>query len=156
MENVTFCPKCNAELHVGDYPFCPHGSGGATIARDEIPGGIIVENYGPHPMRFDSHSERRAYMKANGLSEREKFSPKPGTDIDPAGIPNPKGYVDDYTRRAGEALILRQQGSGCAPAAETDYDPVAAGELILFNKTVQALPKSAKKLERKHGLKNWK
>lgn len=151
MENAVCCEKCGQELKIGDHPFCPHGASNGTIARDEIPGGIIVENYGPHPMRFDSHSERRAYMAANGLREREKFSPKPGTDIDPAGIPNPKGYVDDYTRRAGEALILRQQGS---VLAEPEYvDPVASGELIPFNEA-RVLPKSKKKRERKYGV-DW-
>lgn len=149
----VICTQCGHTLEIGDHPFCPHGASRGTIARDEIPGGIIVENYGPHPIRFDSHSERRAYMKAHGLSEREKFSPKPGTDIDPAGIPNPKGYVDDYTRRAGEALILRQQGSGCQPPVEGEVDPVASGELIPFNET-RTLPKSKKKRERKYGV-DW-
>lgn len=153
MENAVCCDKCGQELKIGDHPFCPHGSSNGTIARDEIPGGIIVENYGPHPMRFDSHSERRAYMVANGLTEREKFSPAPGTDIDPAGIPNPKGYVDDYTRRAGEAMILRQQGSGCQPTSVEEVDPVASGELILFNET-RTMPRSKKKRERKHGV-DW-
>lgn len=144
------CDSCGRVLQVGDHPFCPHGHGEATIARDEIPGGMTVENYGPQPITFYSHSERRAYMKANGLSERERFSPTPGTDIDPAGIPNPKGYVDDYTRNAGAALILRQQGS---VPAEPEYDPVAAGELILFNETRGTLSKNPKKRERKYGLK---
>lgn len=143
------CDRCGVVLKVGDHPFCPHQSATTAIFRDEIPGGVTVENYGPQPMTFYSHSERREYMRTHGLQEREKFSPKPGTDIDPAGIPNPKGYVDDYTRRAGEALILRQQHSAAVP----DTDPVATGELIPFNET-RVLPKSAKKRQRRHGL-DW-
>src|SRR5262245_3070567 len=57
-----------------------------TPFRDEIPGGIELENYGAKPMTFYSHSERRAYMEKAGLREKEKFAPFPGTDKDPAGI----------------------------------------------------------------------
>lgn len=151
-QGEVVCDNCGQVLAVGDYPFCPHGKGMAAIERDEIPGGLTVENYGPNPITFYSHSERRAYMKANGLQEREKFAPKPGTDIDPAGIPNPKGYMDDYTRNAAAALILRAQGC----EAPKEHDPVAAGEVILFNET-RTLPtdqtkKGRKKRERKYGL----
>lgn len=103
------CDTCGDILQVGDYPFCPHGRASGFINRDEIPGGVTLENYGPTPVTFYSHSERRAYMAANGLREREKFSPTPGTDVDPQGIPNPKGYVDPYTLESGKALLLRQQ-----------------------------------------------
>lgn len=108
---TTRCEKCGADLEIGSYPFCPHGRASGFISRDEIPGGATFENYGPAPVTFYSHSERRAHMAANGLREREKFSPKPGTDIDPAGVQNPKGYVDNYTLEAGKALMLRAQGS---------------------------------------------
>lgn len=50
-------------------------------------------------------------MSEHGLREKEKFCPKPGTDIDPAGVQNPKGYVDNYTLEAGKALMLRAQGA---------------------------------------------
>lgn len=106
---ITVCDRCGAELHIGDFPFCPHGRGTAAPFRDDIPGGLVVENYGPHPITFYSHTERRAYMKANGLLEKEKFCPMPGTDVDPQGIPNPKGFVDPQTLANGIALITRQQ-----------------------------------------------
>lgn len=101
------CSKCGRAVGAGEFPFCPHGLGHAAIARDEIPGGVVVENYGPHPMRFDSHSERRRYMKANGLVEKDRFCPTPGTDKDPQGIPNPAGYVDEKTLENARALISR-------------------------------------------------
>lgn len=104
---ITLCEKCGAELHIGDHPFCPHGRSRGAIQRDEIPGGLVVQNYGPEPIRFDSHSERRAYMKANGLQEKEKFCPTPGTDIDPAGIPNPAGYMDPQTLENARILLSR-------------------------------------------------
>src|SRR5438876_8155268 len=91
------CDTCGQILSVGQWPMCPHEYGSHSPFRDEIPGGIVVENYGPKPIRFDSHSERRAYMKAHGLSEKEHWAPFPGTDKDPMGIPNPAGYMDPYT-----------------------------------------------------------
>lgn len=106
---TTTCERCGAALHLADYPFCPHGNSHTVFVRDERPGGVVYENYGPQPVRFDSESERRAYMKANGLVQREGFKPMPGTDIDPAGIPNPKGYMDPYTMEAGRALLSRSK-----------------------------------------------
>lgn len=106
---LVLCPKCNHYIALGDWPFCPHGRrGNFTNFRDEIPGGIVLENYGPKPMRFDSHSERRTFMAANGLSEIEKYCPFPGTDKDPMGIPNPAGYMDPYTLEQARILVSRQ------------------------------------------------
>lgn len=121
----TIC-ACGHVMEEGDWPFCPHDKTGSfKNFRDEIPGGVVVENYGPHPIRFDSHSERRAYMQAHGLHEKEKFCPRPGTDIDPAGIPNPKGYVDPQTFENAKALILRAQRS-------QEFDPIASGVLQIL------------------------
>jgi hypothetical protein len=98
-----FCRTCHNEakydgLKMHETPY---------VFRDEIPGGVTVENYGPQPMTFYSHSERRAYMRANGLHERETFAPMPGTDKDPQGIPNPKGYMDPQTLENARILISR-------------------------------------------------
>lgn len=108
----TICEKCGQELQIGDYPFCPHGSTKSFINRDEIPGGVWLENYGPEPIKVYSHSERRRIMAERGLYEKEKFCPMPGTDKDPQGIPNPRGYMDPYTLENGRILIERQQLSG--------------------------------------------
>jgi hypothetical protein len=123
----TFCGKCGVHITEGMWPFCPHPfrTGHVQIERDEIPGGMTCENYGPQPVTFYSHSERRAYMQAHGLIEKEKFCPMPGTDIDPQGIPNPKGYVDAQTLENGRVLLLRQQG----PQAE-EWDARKAGVLV--------------------------
>lgn len=94
-----FCPDCHRLATESEHS--------SAVFRDDIPGGIVVENYGPHPIRFDSHSERRHYMAEHGLREREKFSPMPGTDIDPQGIPNPKGYLDPYTLESAAILLSR-------------------------------------------------
>lgn len=104
----VLCDACGQKLQIGDWPTCPHGQkGGYTNFKDDIPGGITVENYGPKPMTFYSHSERRRYMQEHGLQEREKFSPLPGTDKDPQGIPNPAGYMDPQTLENARILISR-------------------------------------------------
>ena len=68
------CPKCGADVQIGDFPFCPHGRSGAAIVRDEIPGGQIFENGFPTPQKFYSHSQHRAALAARGLELRPKWS----------------------------------------------------------------------------------
>lgn len=48
--------------------------------QDQVPGGLVVENLGPTPMRFDSHSQKRAYMKAHGIREHVEHIPEQGSD----------------------------------------------------------------------------
>lgn len=120
------CDTCGVILTIGCHPFCPHGDGASAVAKDGIPGGVICENYGPEPIRFDSHSDRRAYMAAHGLQEKERFCPMPGSDVDPQGIQNPKGYVDAQTLANGAALICRQQQT------PTEFDAVESGVMRGF------------------------
>lgn len=116
MWEPTICEKCGVRIS-GEgpespqkWPFCPHGVlHSAMIVTDEIPGGMVFENYGKDPVKFYSHSERRRYMKEHGLRELDKFCPMPGTDIDPQGIPNPKGYMDPQTLENARILIERAQ-----------------------------------------------
>lgn len=120
----VLCDTCGKVLGVGEYPFCPHGFGDAAIQRDEIPGGILLENYGPHPIRFYSYGEIHRYQETHGLHEREKFSPMPGTDIDPQGIPNPAGYKDPQTLLNAAELICRN--------GQKTWDAQDAGVLRLW------------------------
>lgn len=113
------CSKCEHIMVPGDYPFCPHGVGMHAVARDEIPGGITLENYGPNPITFYSHSERRRHMKEHGLQEKEKFCPFPGTDKDPQGIPNPMGYLDKQTLENARILVSRNGTSQPVIAPDT-------------------------------------
>lgn len=117
------CPECGEELSVGSWPYCPHGKASSAIAVDGIPGGMVLENYGPNPVTVYSHTERRRLMAEAGLELKEKFSPMPGTDIDPAGVQNPKGYVDATTLANGAELICRQQLAG----KTEDFDGVRDG-----------------------------
>lgn len=106
-ENTTLCEKCNHYIQMGEHPFCPHEPTHAMIIRDEIPGGMWLENYGPKPIKVYSHTERRLVMNKQGLIEKDVFCPFPGTDKDPQGIPNPAGYVDKQTLENGRILLTR-------------------------------------------------
>lgn len=103
----TRCDVCNKVLQLSEHPFCPHGFGKNARIHDDIPGGMVFENLGPHPVKVYSMTEYHRICKQQGVQPKEKFCPTPGTDIDPAGIPNPKGYMDPYTLAAGAELIMR-------------------------------------------------
>jgi hypothetical protein len=78
------CPQCGGTLEIGGWPFCPdHAPGRSGAIADDIPGGITLENYGPNPVTFYSHSERRRYMREHGLEECVRHVPVPGTDKSP-------------------------------------------------------------------------
>jgi len=62
-------------LQVGDYPFCPHGSGSQTVVSDEIPGGQWFENGFRTPQKFYSHSEHRKALAALGREPQPKWVP---------------------------------------------------------------------------------
>lgn len=73
------CDQCNVELHVGDYPFChgdptAHTRSASTVIGDEIPGGMVVENGFPEPIRVYSHSEHRRLLAERGLEIRAKWA----------------------------------------------------------------------------------
>lgn len=121
---ITLCPDCGVELQIGDYPFCPHGRYQGAAQTDSIPGGLWLENGFKEPVKVYSYSEMHQKHAEAGVTIKEKFCPMPGTDIDPAGIPNPAGYKDPYTLAAGAALIMRNGG-----AREKEWDGVEAGVL---------------------------
>lgn len=77
------CGKCGELVEIGEWPFCPHGIGFASVIGDEIPGGMVVENMGPTPMRFDSKTAWKREMAARGLINRVEHKPLPGTDKSP-------------------------------------------------------------------------
>src|SRR5687767_13334829 len=68
------CEKCGHELHVGDFPFCPHPRGSQTVVGDDVPGGFWAENGFDQPRKFHSKSEHRAALAAEGLEIRAKWA----------------------------------------------------------------------------------
>lgn len=83
MSDECRCEQCQQVLQVGEWPYCPHGFATPMLTRDEIPGGLTIQNLGSEPVTVYSHSERRAIMKARGLEERVRHVPLPGTDKSP-------------------------------------------------------------------------
>lgn len=79
------CPSCGATLVVGSWPFCRDGHEPASIGArsDGIPGGLTLENVGPQPVTFYSHSEKRRYLREHGLEECVRHVPVPGSDRSP-------------------------------------------------------------------------
>ena len=70
------CPACGA----ASERFCDFGSGSANIVRDEIPGGMLIENLTPEPIRVYHKSEKRRIMDALGVEEFVRHQPEQGTD----------------------------------------------------------------------------
>lgn len=138
------CDRCyqlkDAGAHgVGLCPLQPRSALATAIITDDIPGGVTYDNYGPQPVTFHSHTERRTYMREHGLIQKEKFCPTPGTDVDPAGIPNPKGYVDRQTLENARILLSR-------PVAARSEDAVDLGSIIRNQRILVDGGKDAQKL----------
>lgn len=77
------CDVCGKRVRVGDWPFCPHGVSTMKVIPDSIPGGLVLENLGPQPVKVYSHSERRMLMAKAGLREQVRHVGVPGTDKSP-------------------------------------------------------------------------
>src|SRR5678816_3280089 len=99
------CEKCGEPLAVGSWPFCPHGVGHATVIGDEMD--HIQVNGCKTPIRFRSKSERRAWLKAQGLEEcvRHVENPATGkskftTDWSKMTDPYTMGYKRELLERA--------------------------------------------------------
>lgn len=65
---MTVCGKCGVELHIGDFPFCPHGTSRGML-------GHFVErtvNLGSGPCTYTSLSDLRRAERAAGLESLER------------------------------------------------------------------------------------
>lgn len=81
--NTTTCPKCGETLHIGEYPFCPHGMSHQNVISDEYIGGLTIENLAPTPITFYSKSEHRRYLKEHGIRQKVQHVGYDGTDKSP-------------------------------------------------------------------------
>lgn len=68
------CTKCDQIIHIGSWPFCPHGPANQAVHQDEIPGGMWVENGFEKAIKVYSHSEHRRLLAAEGLEIRAKWA----------------------------------------------------------------------------------
>lgn len=78
------CSKCNEEVTVGDWPFCPHGKVSHGVITDEIPGGVWIKhglcNEDGTPRKYYSRSEMAAEAKRRGLINLVEHVPEQGSD----------------------------------------------------------------------------
>lgn len=87
METTT-CDKCNKEIVLGAWPFCPHSTDGHYgITTDDIPGGVLIRNGicedDGSPKRYYTKSSIHAAAKAKGLINRVEHITSEGTDKNP-------------------------------------------------------------------------
>lgn len=75
-DEKTICPKCQRELHVGDYPYCKgkwsdHEGGHYGVVGDDIPGGVWIRHGICNPdgsaRRYDTKSSITAEAKRRGF-----------------------------------------------------------------------------------------
>ena len=70
------CAVCGSVVeHV--WRSCP------SVQSDSIPGGMVIENLSATPIRFDSKSEHRRYLKEHGFTSKVEHVGVPGTDKSP-------------------------------------------------------------------------
>ena len=74
------CEKCQQDITVGEWPFCPHGFPlhGLRAIGDEID--EWNENVAHTPVHFTSRSEKRRYLKEHGLQEFVRHVGTQGSD----------------------------------------------------------------------------
>lgn len=100
------CPACGVELHVGDFPFCPHGKGMSAAIPDDVPGGFTVENGFDRPRVFYSKTEHLRALKEEGCELRPKWA----GPLD-RHLTNWAAGIDPYTLDAATALVSRRSRS---------------------------------------------
>lgn len=90
------CEACHQPLRVGDFPFCPHGSGITRVGGDEVPGGGYWDhNLGKDPVFITHWSQRRALMDAANLQDVCRYTPLPeGAAPNPQAPSNWAAYRD--------------------------------------------------------------
>ena len=75
------CTHCGETLHVGDWPYCPHGPvRNFTIQPDDFPGGRVFENIDRHPITVYSRSQLKRELDARGLKPMVRHIGENGTD----------------------------------------------------------------------------
>lgn len=79
------CPKCGADVQVGEWPWCPHGRPrNFDIQTDEQwIGGKTFENLGHEPVTVYSRSELKREMQARGLEHAVRHVGLQGSDKNP-------------------------------------------------------------------------
>lgn len=76
------CDKCDHEMQIGEYPFCPHDKQANSVIGDEID--ITVRHGLVHedgtPIHFTSRQEWQRMQKRSGWENHVEHIPTPGSD----------------------------------------------------------------------------
>jgi hypothetical protein len=72
---TCLCETCGADIHIGDFPFCPHGRASVNVHGDDVPGGFTVENGFSKPRTFYSKSAHQKALAAEGCEMRPYWHP---------------------------------------------------------------------------------
>lgn len=109
------CDKCGKELRIGMFPFCPHGTGLASVVGDECD--IVQENGFHEPTRFTSKRELTRALAEKGLEMRVRHVTIPGTDRSPYTTDWSRGCVD---LEAARVLVTRPSERASGSPKDSD------------------------------------
>lgn len=78
------CPKCNAVMQIGEWPFCPHGFGNVTVHGDDpYMGGKVLRNVAHENITVYSRAEEKRVLKQHGVEPFVRHVGTPGSDKSP-------------------------------------------------------------------------
>lgn len=96
------CETCGAVLHIGDFPFCPHGLvRDVAVKSDTLD--RCFENLGHDPVYCRTQADLQREMDARGLEPRDTWVP--GDKY----LTNTNAYIDAQTL-ANVAALLQPRG----------------------------------------------
>lgn len=116
---APLCPDCLIQMSRFLSVSCDK-----RAASDDIPGGVVLENYGPQPVKVYSHTERKRLMKFDTrgrrrvdhlgreyqLTEAVRHVGVPGSDKSPHTTS--WSTIDAETMRKAEALVSHVENLG--------------------------------------------
>lgn len=114
---------------------------------DDIPGGMWIENLGPHPVKVYSHTERLNLMRKRGLIEIVRHVGVPGSDrsphtssfdLPPIGDPRPM-----YMLSAAEQRERREEAAKRLGMTVEELESVTTG----LESVKDVVPDSGVKIE---------
>jgi hypothetical protein len=97
------CDRCGVELHIGDFPFCPHGAAVNSVIGDDILGGFVQEHFGHEPEVFYSKQAMARRAKELNLTPMVRYSGPHDRHVTRWDVPS------QYTLDAAAAMIARMK-----------------------------------------------
>lgn len=114
LANTITCSACGVEYGVGASPWCRDGHAGgrtASVVDDTIIGGFVQTTGTREPRVFYSHSERRAWLKANGFVEAGCHSPMGADGVKDLNCADHSGPAPHTLATLGDWLAARMGGA---------------------------------------------